>query len=137
MLEILSLDEHVAADNILGLGIGAVGDVLLLPLDHLTGLLQRTPGVHEVAFLAELLEPRNPFLQVFLVLLGGPRSISSTAKQKCKFTHGVSSFGFLTLTLGQFGANCPLSQQLHACRDQNQADSHIHQKWGYIEKTKG
>jgi hypothetical protein len=90
--EIVGLDQHVAADNILGFGVGTVVDALLFAPDDLSGLLQRMSGVFDAGFGVQFLKPGDPLLHIFLHLLGR-RGCISAAKQKCKFTHCLSFLG--------------------------------------------
>src|SRR5262249_40920764 len=55
--EVIGLDEAEAANDILGLGVGTVGDDLPVTLDDHAGHFQRMSQLFEVAFLAELLKP--------------------------------------------------------------------------------
>src|SRR5271166_314609 len=89
--EITGLDQAETADEVLGLGVRTVGDDLLVALDHHAGTLQRMSEFPEVAVRAELLEPRGPFLQLFLPLLGRGGCIPAAAIQIGKFTHRVCS----------------------------------------------
>jgi hypothetical protein len=70
MRKITGLDQAEAADEVLGLGVWAVDDDLLVAFDYHAGALQQMSELLEVAVRAELLEPRRPFLQLFLPLLG-------------------------------------------------------------------
>jgi hypothetical protein len=91
MREITGLDQAEAADQILGLGVRAVGDDFLVALDHHAGAFQRMTELLEMAVRAKLPEPRGPFLQLFLPLLGGCGSIPAAAIQIGKFPHCLSS----------------------------------------------
>ncbi len=90
MRKVFGFDERVAADDVLRLRIGAVVDGFLLAPDHLAGLLQGMPEVLDVPLFAEILEPRDPFLQVLLHLFGGQGGVPA-AIEKREFAHRVSS----------------------------------------------
>src|SRR5262249_29883501 len=88
---ITGLDQAEAADEILGLGVGTVGDDLLVALDHHAGALKRMPELLQVAVSTKLLEPGGPFLQLFLPLLGGLGCLPAAAIEIGEFTHCRSS----------------------------------------------
>src|SRR6516162_3128065 len=105
--EIFRLDQAEAANEILGLGVGTVGDDLLVALDHHAGAFQRMSELLEMAARAELLEPGGPFLQLLLPLLGRLGCIPAAAIQIGKFAHVFPPrFGMSNSSTTFGGARC-------------------------------
>src|SRR5207237_9947784 len=67
--EIPRLDQRVSADDVLRLGVRAVGDRPLFALHELAGALERMTGVLDVALVGQLLHPGHPGLHALLHLL--------------------------------------------------------------------
>src|SRR5205814_4482499 len=93
--EIFRLDQGVAADDVLRLGVRAVGDGALLALDQLARPLERMTGVLDVALVGQLLHPGHPGLHALLHLLRrshrGATRLVGAAVQVNEFAHGNSS----------------------------------------------
>src|SRR5437899_9699013 len=95
--EVPGLDQGVAPDDVLGLGVRPVGDGALLALDQLAGPLERVTGVLDVALVGQLLHPGHPGLHALLQLLRrshrGATGLVGAAVQVNEFAHGDSSRG--------------------------------------------
>src|SRR5207248_3822294 len=86
LVEVARFDEGIAADNVLGLGKGAVGDGLLLAFHELAGAVERLAYVLDVALVAEFFEPGHPSLDVLLPRFGRLIGHDATIKIN-KFAH--------------------------------------------------
>src|SRR5882724_1867753 len=109
LVQVLGADQEVAADQVLGLGIGPVGHHLLAALDHLAFRLERFAGL-EVAGLAQLLDPSAPLLELLLHLLRARTHARSTAEyiEEVRHVHLSSAGGvpalLSTRTIGRSGS---------------------------------
>src|SRR6266513_334753 len=96
--EVLRLDQGVAADDVLGLGVWSVGDGSLLSLDELARPLERVTGVLDMALVGQLLHPGHPGLHALLHLLRrshrGTTVLVGAAVQVDELAHDDSSWGF-------------------------------------------
>src|ERR1700680_556529 len=88
--EILGLNQCVAAYNIFGLRIGAIGHRLLFSPHDFSCPVERLTAILNVALLAELRQPRNPLLHFLLSLLRRIRPFSASV-QVHEFAHSVNS----------------------------------------------
>src|SRR5438132_6876892 len=95
--EILRLDQRISPDNVLGLGVWAVGDGPLRALDQLPRPLERVTLVLDVALVGQPLHPGHPSLHALLQLLrrshGGTTGLVGATVQVNELAHGDSSRG--------------------------------------------